>query len=243
MSTNRIAYTLMAATLLTLMVRPADAGFFDRLFGGFTRSIAPQIERALPDMTPLIVAPTPSGPGGGDMRVRGENGPRSAYCVRTCDGHYFPVNAQANMSAAQMCQTFCPASETKLYAGGGIDNATATDGTQYRDLPKAFVYRKQLVANCTCNGKDAFGLARLDVKDDPTLARGDIVATKQGLVAVTGRDQSGPLFTKVSDYRGFSSRDRDRLADTQVTRSGREGSSLGIASPPGETTGSGASED
>ena len=33
------------------------------------------------------------------------------------------------------------------------------------------------MTNCTCNGKDAFGLAKIDVASDPTLKPGDIVAT------------------------------------------------------------------
>ena len=59
------------------------------------------------------------------------------------------------------------------------------DGSRYADLDNAFVYRKKLVAGCTCNGRDPFGLARVDVNTDPTLRPGDIVATKTGLVAVT----------------------------------------------------------
>jgi hypothetical protein len=139
------------------------------------------------------------------------------------------------MSAAQMCKSFCPASETKVYAGGGIDYAAAPDGSRYRDLPNAFAYRKQLVSGCTCNGKDAFGLARIDVNDDPTLARGDIVVTKDGLVAVSGRSEGEPQFTPVSSYRGISARERDRLADTKITQPGRNGSPP--SSTPAETTG------
>ena len=195
---KRLALTALAAATLTVTVRPADANFFERLFGGFRR--APQaIERALPDMTPILRAPAPSG--GSDMQVRSEAGPRSAYCVRTCDGHYFPVRAQGDMNTAEMCQAFCPSAQTKVFAGGGIDHAVAPDGSHYRDLKTAFLYRKQLNANCTCNGKTPFGLARMDIKDDPTLARGDMVATKDGLMAVVGHNQNGPQFAKVDESR------------------------------------------
>ena len=61
------------------------------------------------------------------MQVRREEGPRSAYCVRTCDGHYFPVRAQGDMNAAEMCQAFCPSAQTKIFSGGGIDYAVAPD--------------------------------------------------------------------------------------------------------------------
>ena len=156
-------------------------------------------------------------------------GPRSAYCVRTCDGHYFPVQARPGMSAAQACQSFCPATQTKLYSGGGIDHAFATDGTgRYSDLPNAYAYRKQLVANCSCNGKSAFGLAKIDINNDPTLARGDLIATKEGLVSVTGRDQNGLRFTKV---------------DNAVASPGGQIAGWRIPAPPPESAGDLAAED
>ena len=46
-----------------------------------------------------------------------------AYCVRTCDGRYFPVTASDNASRAASCNSFCPASETKVVYGSNIDNA------------------------------------------------------------------------------------------------------------------------
>ena len=61
------------------------------------------------------------------------------------------------------------------------------NGARYANLENAFVYREKIVPNCTCNGKDAFGLAKIDVASDPTLKPGDIVATgdnqKAALVA------------------------------------------------------------
>jgi len=38
------------------------------------------------------------------------------------------------------------------------------------------------VPGCTCNGKDAVGLAPVKIADDPTLRKGDIVASPDGLV-------------------------------------------------------------
>jgi hypothetical protein len=49
-----------------------------------------------------------------------------------------------------------------------------------------------LVPNCTCNGKDAFGLTRIDVKSDLTLRPGDIVSTKDGLMAYGGERRQTP---------------------------------------------------
>ena len=125
---------------------------------------------------------------------RAETGPASAYCVRTSDGFYFPVRSQAGLSAADACHAFCPASRTRLYSGGGIDNAVAADGSRYADLDTAFLYRKQLVADATCNGRDRFGLARIDVKTDPTLRPGDIVATRERPGGVYRREKQGGGF-------------------------------------------------
>ena len=49
-----------------------------------------------------------------------------------------------------------------------------------------FRYRNELVAGCTCNGKDRTGLAPVGIENDPTLRRGDIVAGADGLM-VAGR--------------------------------------------------------
>jgi hypothetical protein len=144
------------------------------------------------------------------------SGPSRAFCVRTCDGHYFPVQAHAGLSAAAACQSFCPASETKLFSGSNIDYATAPDGSRYTALPNAFMYRKTLVAGCTCNGRNAFGLARIDSKYDPTLRPGDVVATANGFAAFTGKHNNVAEFTPVEDYARLSKSLRATLADTKV---------------------------
>ncbi len=87
-----------------------------------------------------------------------------------------------------MCDSFCPASKTEVVYGSDIDDATTEKGKPYSELPNAFRYRKELVAGCTCNGKDQVGLAPIRIEDDPTLQRGDIVAGPGGLL-VAGRDR------------------------------------------------------
>ena len=51
-----------------------------------------------------------------------------AYCVRTCDGRYFPLPASDNQSRAASCNSFCPASETKVVYGSDIDGAATETG-------------------------------------------------------------------------------------------------------------------
>jgi hypothetical protein len=117
----------------------------------------------------------------------------NAYCVRTCDGRYFPVAVREGQSSAEMCKSFCPASETKIYRGSSIDEASTDSGKSYSDMPNAFRYRNELVSGCTCNGKDAFGLAPMKVEDDPTLRKGDMVAGSNGLVVVGRNRRSAEL--------------------------------------------------
>jgi hypothetical protein len=106
----------------------------------------------------------------------------------------------------------CPASKTKVYFGSDIDRAVARDGARYADLDNAFVYRQRLVPHCTCNGKDAFGLAKFDLTSDPTLRPGDIVATKSGFIAYSGKRGQSDAFTPVdraainAELNGGSSR-------------------------------------
>lgn len=122
-------------------------------------------------------------------RHRDASARTSSFCVRTCDGRYFPVAAREGQSSAEMCSSFCPASETKVYRGSSIDNASTDGGKAYSDLPNAFKYRDQLVDGCTCNGKDPAGLAAVKIEDDPTLRKGDIVAGSDGLLVAGSRSR------------------------------------------------------
>ena len=108
-----------------------------------------------------------------------------AFCVRSCDGKYFPLMRGA-ASPAQMCQAFCPASPTKVFFGSSIDRAYAATGERYADSENAFAYRKALRADCTCNGHSPAGLASVDLAMDGSLRSGDAVATAGGLAAYSG---------------------------------------------------------
>ncbi|MCW5693804.1 MAG: DUF2865 domain-containing protein [Pseudolabrys sp.] len=204
--------------LLTLPA-PASAGFFDRLFGSIGRAI----ERPAPPPTPDSFLGLLDRGGGDESHVRtANNGPAKAFCVRSCDGHYFPVTAHAGMSAAEACRSFCPTSETKLYVGSDIDYATTADGSRYADMPNAYAYRKKLAGKgCTCNGRTPFGLAHIDATTDPTLRPGDIVATENGLMAFTGkggdRTNVSANFTPVQNYAGLSKAMRSQLGATRVS--------------------------
>lgn len=169
------AAALFAVASFGLVLTPQAHAedFFSALFGGFRMRAPPEIRVPFPnDDMPRYDAP----------RQRAAYGGGTAYCVRGCDGRYFPAQGTDGESKAQSCKSFCPTAETSLIYGSNIDNATTEAGKSYSDLPNAFRYRSEIVAGCTCNGKDAAGLAPVKVTDDPTLRKGDIVASADGLV-------------------------------------------------------------
>src|SRR6202011_4551628 len=146
---------------------------------------------------------------------------RKTFCVRLCDGRFFPMMSAGNATPVQTCSAMCPAAKTKVFYGGGeIASATDASGARYTSLDQAFAYRKALVPACTRNGKDAFGLAPLDVMTDPTLRPGDIVATADGLKAFEGgkRDtHKAADFAPAQSSARVSGSVRDRLSTLRVS--------------------------
>jgi hypothetical protein len=173
------AAVTLAASAMAPSAQAED--FFSALFGAFGGG------------PPRVAIPLPFANEGIPMVPRNERGrPRvssyggQAFCVRTCDGRYFPVSGFDSQSRATSCNNFCPASDTKVLYGSNIDDAATESGTPYSELPNAFRYRDEIVTGCTCNGKDQIGLAPVRIEDDPTVRKGDLVAGPDGLM-VAGR--------------------------------------------------------
>lgn len=213
---------LVAATLAgSVLVAPAPVsaeGLFDFFFGGAQK----QQSRQAPPQANFFADPfgtnqqeRPAAPISAP-RVAG-SGP--AFCVRSCDGKYFPLTMRGNATPVQMCQAFCPASPTKVFYGSNIDYAASSTGERYSDSENAYAYRKALRADCTCNGRDPAGLAPVDLALDTSLRAGDVIATTDGLVAYTGirvgNDQAFD-FTPVASYPGLTSEIRARLGEMKV---------------------------
>ena len=98
-------------------------------------------------------------------------------------------------------------------------------GERYADSENAFVYRKALRADCTCNGRDAAGLAPVDLTLDTSLRPGDVIATTDGLVAYSGVKVGNNLtaeFTPVASYPGLTADVRARLGEMKVAPVGAE---------------------
>ena len=180
------AATMLCASTLAPAAQAED--FFSALFGAFGggRSHTRSMPMPFADEAPVQFPP--------EQRHYEAPRPRTyavgqAYCVRTCDGRYFPAQGSDKQSRAASCNSFCPASDTKVVYGSNIDNAATESGKPYSELPNAYRYRETLVAGCTCNGKDQTGLARVSIEDDPTLHKGDIVAAGDGLMVAGRRDK------------------------------------------------------
>lgn len=174
----------------------------DFLFGGGQKQ-QPQSSPfgGLFNNDPQPAPPRPVAAGGGP-----------AFCVRSCDGKYFPLMRGA-ASPAQLCQAFCPASPTKIFFGSSIDTAYAATGERYADSENAFAYRKALRADCTCNGHNPAGLAQVDLTMDGSLRSGDVLATADGQAAYSGirvGNDHAPDLTPVAQLPGRTPETRGR---------------------------------
>ncbi len=117
---------VMLAVPAVFAPRTASAGFFDFLFSD---------EKPCPRIAANCVRGsfgTESQPAQARTPVANA-GRTTSYCVRTCDGRYFPLTMRGGATPAQICQSFCPASPTKVFSGSTIDNAIAASGERYPD--------------------------------------------------------------------------------------------------------------
>jgi hypothetical protein len=199
---RRVAIAALAALFAVEIPAAASAqNLLETFFGGFRRALTPRAPAADPN------GPIQSADGGAIS---------SGYCVRLCDGRYFPVSGRGQMNAAEMCRAFCPAAQTQIFSGGGsIANAVAPNGQRYSALPNAFAYREKIVADCSCTGKGPLGLVQFEETDDPTLRYGDIVATQAGLMAYQG-DGRHAGFSPVDNKIGLPAKLKEQLTQTRV---------------------------
>ena len=136
-------------------------GLFDWLFGGGGRTEPPRSRQEERQRHPQ-----------GDSVPRGEDEDRDddtqrsrqsttyrTLCVRLCDGFYFPISFSVTRDRfsrdAQHCEQSCP-QRSRLYVyrnpGEAPEAMVDLQGKAYRDLPAAFRYQTQYVADCTCHG-------------------------------------------------------------------------------------------
>src|SRR5260370_19063113 len=117
---RRRAMLIAAAALagsVVLAPRLASAeGLFDFFFGGAQKQQqhqAPSLANFFADPFGLNQQPAPTAP----RPVASGSGP--AFCVRSCDGKYFPL-ARGSATPVQIGQAFGPASTPRVFSGSAI---------------------------------------------------------------------------------------------------------------------------
>lgn len=111
------------------------------------------------DEQPLLSGAAPSMRGG----FQTNNGGLRTMCVRTCDGAFFPISANASPQdfshQADLCAQRCPGAQTELYyhsttSQESADMVSTVTGAPYRALPTAFAYKDRPAgqkSECGCN--------------------------------------------------------------------------------------------
>lgn len=184
------------------------------------------------------------GASGDDVDFEMPGGPR-AYCVRTCDGFFFPAGpalSSANGRQAQQfyCNQMCPNAEVLLYtveSSGSIEEAVGPNRQTYARLRTAFRFRNQLEAGCTCTGNATRGLASLPVTHDFTLRAGDVVVTEQGVRIFNGASRFPYRTADFVETRAYGRLPADvqrRVAEIQAGITARDS---GAAAPVARTSG------
>jgi hypothetical protein len=207
-----VASVCLAGTMVFATHTASAESLFDKFFAGFQKL------RQAPAQASFFADPFGQNPAAATppRPVASTGGP--AFCVRSCDGKYFPL-ARAATTPVQMCQAFCPASPTRVFYGNGIDNAVSVTGERYADSENAFAYRKALRPDCTCNGRNAAGLAPVDLTLDSSLRAGDVIVTTDGLVAYSGiriGNSQAAEFLPVASYPGLAAELRARFGEMKV---------------------------
>jgi len=111
------------------------------------------------------------------------------YCVRACDGYYFPLIKSSSISGQQSCEFACPSARVQLYEGENIEEARNAKGERYSALPAAFSFRDKLTAACSCNDPAAsHDYFRQLSRKDPTLRAGDVVVGENQAFVYSGSD-------------------------------------------------------
>jgi hypothetical protein len=171
-------------------------------------------------------------------RPTAQSGPKVSYCVRLCDGRFFPLPRSAgvtHMSSAKICSAMCATAETRVYSGSAIERAVGESGERYSALKTAFLFREKVVDHCTCTGGGSGGVVTLDIKDDPTLRRGDIVVTREGPMVFTGdkrTENRASALVPVGEYKGLPQHVRHELAGIQIAADPNDRSLLPVGATP-----------
>ena len=120
--------------------------------------------------------------------------PRRSYCVRLCDGYYFPVapvNSDGDLNAHEsLCAGLCPGAPTRLFimpsGSERIEEAASRDGRKYSALPVAFRHTGTTDNTCACRPDNIAHTKIVSVMRDFTLRQGDMVMSNKGFRVFRG---------------------------------------------------------
>jgi hypothetical protein len=205
----RAIATLLIVAAGVLSASPSGAEGFNRQGSSesLNRDAPPPESWAAPPLSEpvlrLTVRPNP------ESKPEPERAPPQAYCVRLCDGYYFPLTAtgDAVSSKKDLCSALCPGTSTEVYVRAGgestMDNATGPNRKPYKSLANAYAYRAPAAPRCSCQA--AAGVPALALTNDPTLRSGDIVVTSKGVRVFAGASRF-PF--RESDFVDFRAKGR-----------------------------------
>ncbi|WP_157926063.1 MULTISPECIES: DUF2865 domain-containing protein [Methylosinus] len=232
-----VAVLLLAAIGAGGRLTSSDAlaqGFFQDVFGAFPdqsyrpsqqqmrETRARRLRRAARNPTPLAarLAETPrlrrtAAPDPAPDRgvVVDQPGGLQSYCVRDCDGYFFPVGVytgSADTTAHQRaCGSLCPGARTTLFilrsGSDKIEDAVAARGRSSYSRLTASLRRRgdaEKDKRCSCQSETAAAEPPASaLYHDPTLRRGDAVMTAHGVEVFHG---GGRYPFTANDFRPLS---------------------------------------
>ncbi|WP_442753717.1 DUF2865 domain-containing protein [Methylocystis sp. JAN1] len=152
------------------------------------------------------------------------------FCVRTCDGYFFPLIKSTKATRQQSCELACPSAPMEIYDGATIETARNYKGQRYSALPVAFAFRERANTRCACNDPSTSqAFFEKTARNDPTLQSGDVVVEETGAFVY-----SGARLVPLGNASFMSSSLRGRLrAMLRRTGSVRPAMSDAPAAPPG----------
>ena len=129
------------------------------------------------------------------------------FCVRTCDGYFFPLIKSEFVTRQQSCEYACPSAPMAVYEGSAIEQAQNHRGEKYELLPAAFSFRDKVTQHCSCNRpEDSQAFFTRISRADPTLRAGDIILDRIEALVYRGSD-----FAPAEGSSFVSSWTRERL--------------------------------
>lgn len=109
------------------------------------------------------------------------------FCVRSCDGYFFPMPGVGKGNQQSMCEMACPSATVDVYRGGSIETSRNARGQSYSSLMNAFSFRSKVTEKCGCNTAETSQAHALkSLRQDPTLRNGDIVFDGTGASVYRG---------------------------------------------------------